>query len=345
MASEDKDQRTEEATPKKKEKLRQEGQMAKSPDIGAAAVLFAAIAALGVFGAQAAMQARAFAERCFRLKDAPLEALEGVLPTVTHSLLPVLVAGFVAAAVAGVVQTKGLFNLELLALKPERLNPIPKLKSVFPSKTTLLELGKQLLKVIILGVVVAQLILSSRADLGVLAFTTPQVSAGLVAGVVTKVFVYGGMVFAALSVLDYYIAVRRHNEESKMSKEDIKDEHKAQEGRPEVKANRRRRARELARNRAVGDVKNATVLVCNPTHVAIALRYDAELTPAPVVLAKGVEEVALEMRAEARSHGIPVVENRPLARTLLKTSKVGQTIPVDLYKAVAEVIAHIMRIR
>lgn len=345
MAEQDKESRTEDATPKKKEKLRREGNFPKSPDVSAAAVLFAALGALAVFASQASQQAQAFAERCFRLEDRPLEAFEGVLPTVIYSLLPILIASFVAAGVAGVVQTRGLFNLELLKIKPERLNPLPKMKSIFPTKTTLVEIGKQLLKILILGAVVVQLILASSGDIGVLTFVSPVVGANLVAGVVTRVFLYGGMAFAALAVLDFYVAIRRHAEESKMSKQDLKDEHHSQEGRPEVKAQRRRRAREVAKQRAVADVQQASVLVCNPTHVAIALRYQAEETPAPIVLAKGVDDTALEMRAEARKHGIPMVENRPLARTLLKTAKLGEAIPVDLYKAVAEVIAHVMRIR
>ena len=130
-----------------------------------------------------------------------------------------------------------------------------------------------------------------------------------------------------------------------MSKKEVSDEHKEQEGDPKIRGKRRARAAKLAKQRAVAEVKNATVLIVNPTHIAIALRYEPGKDGAPLVLAKGQDELALTMRAEARTRRVPIVENRPLARAMFASAKAGRTIPVELYEAVAGVIAHVMRIR
>jgi flagellar biosynthesis protein FlhB len=130
-----------------------------------------------------------------------------------------------------------------------------------------------------------------------------------------------------------------------MSKQELKEEFKQEEQDPGVKRKMRMRARELMNARSAGGVETATVLVTNPTHFAVALRYDPDKDAAPVIVGKAVEDAALAMRTKARKHAIPIVENRPLARSLHKHGKVGKPVPVDMYRAVAEVIAHVMRIR
>jgi flagellar biosynthetic protein FlhB len=148
-----------------------------------------------------------------------------------------------------------------------------------------------------------------------------------------------------LAILDFVLAKRRFDTEHRMSKKEVADEHKDEEGDPKIKAKRRARAAKIARQRAVSEVKNATVLVVNPTHIAIALRYEPGKDAAPLVLAKGADEIALRMREEARARHVPIVEDRPLARAMFATAKAGRPIPVELYEAVARVIAHVMRIR
>jgi flagellar biosynthetic protein FlhB len=130
-----------------------------------------------------------------------------------------------------------------------------------------------------------------------------------------------------------------------MSKQEVRDEHKEQEGRPEIKGRMRRKMQDMTKQRATADVSKATVLVTNPTHYAIALRYEPEHDAAPVVLAKGLDELALQMRSIARKAGVPVIEQRPLARALYADAKVGRPVPVELYRAVAEVIAYVMQIK
>lgn len=347
MAETEKDQRTEEATPHRKEKLREEGKVAKSPDVGSALVLAGAAGTLAAFGGTAAQDVLEMAERCFRLRDAhePISALSATLPVLESAALPVVAASFVLAATAGVVQTKGLFSLSLLAFKPERLDPIPQLAQILPTKKTLVELAKQLLKIAAIGWVVYRVVADSISELVVLPASHAVVGASTVASLAAKVALHGGAALAVVAAFDWWLAHRKFEEDAKMSKQDVKDEHKEQEGRPEVKMRMRQRMRELVGTRAVGDVKDATVLVVNPTHFAVAMRYDMEKDPAPVVLAKGVDDVALEMRKEARKHGVPIIENRPLARALHRDAKVGKTIPAELYQAAAQVIAHVMQLR
>lgn len=310
-------------------------------------MLFGVAGTFAVTGTSASESLVKFSHRLFRLQDTrqPLEAIDAILPVLTTVVLPVLIVTWVLGVASSMVQTRGLFSMTLLAIKPERLNPIPNLKNIFPTKQSMTELGKQLLKISLLGGVVYKVIADHSPEFGMLAAASPEMGAATVGAIAVDVGVYGGATFAVIAAIDYLMARRRFAEEAKMSKQDIKDEHKDQEGRPEVKARRRQRMRELAKVRAVGDVKDATVLVCNPTHIAVALKYEPDEDAAPSVLAKGIDAVALRMRHEARRVGVPIIENRPLARSLNATAKIGQTIPVELYRAVAEVIAHVLRLR
>jgi len=151
--------------------------------------------------------------------------------------------------------------------------------------------------------------------------------------------------FACIAAIDYGLALHKYNEEAKQTKQQQKDEYKQQEGNPAVKRKMRQRARELLAQTKAGDLKSATVLVTNPTHFAIALRYDPEKDAVPIIVGKALDAGALRMRTEARGYRIPIVENRPLARSLHKLGKIGKPIPADMYRAVAEIIAHVMRLK
>lgn len=341
---EDREQRTEEATPKRREKLRKEGKVAKSQDISAAAVIAAVTLAMAVAGPQIATHLLYFSARIFRLGDAdrPLQALASS----TTVLLPVawpLFAAMLAAIAAGAAQAR-VFSFELVAFKPERLNPIPQLKKVLPSKDSLIELLKQLIKLLAIGAVVYSVISDATPRFAVLAANEAGVGAALVGQVAGQLALHGGVAFAVIAALDFFLAQRRFAEESKMSKQELKDERKEDEGDPLVRMRLRRRMMELGRSRGVADVSDATVMVLNPTHVSVALRYKPELDAAPTVISKGIDEVAMQMRAEARKHGIPMIESRKLARALYAEAKVGQPIPVAHYRAVAEIIARVMRL-
>lgn len=347
MSDVDREQQTEEATPQHKEKLRKEGKVVRSPDLSAAVVLIGTTAVFSAIGAGAATDFAAFSMRAFSLQDVgrPFEALSAVLPILMTTVAPPVLLAAVLAAAIGVVQTRGLFSLELLAFKPERLDPLSQLKNILPGKQSLAEIGKQLLKIAVLGFVVYRLVAQIIPEFAVLAASHPDIITATVAAAAGDVAIHGGIAFALIAAFDYWLAHRKFEAESKMTKQNIRDEHKEMEGRPEVKQRQRQRMREGMQRRAAGGLEKATVLITNPTHIAIALRYDAAHDAAPILLAKGTEEQCMKMRAEARTRGIPVVENRPLARALYAKAKIGRQIPPEHYRAVAEVIAHVLRLR
>jgi flagellar biosynthesis protein FlhB len=260
-------------------------------------------------------------------------------------VLPISLASLVAALGAGLLQTRGYVSFAQLGRNIEQLDPIAGLGRAFPGKDTLLEVAKMLLKVFVVGLVVFGVVDAALPRLTLLARLPTMAAIDEVRGVASTLFVRGIGALVVLAILDFVLARRRFDKDARMSKKEVKDEHREQEGDPKIRGKRRARAAKLARQRAVSEVKNATVLVVNPTHIAIALRYEPGKDGAPMVLAKGQDELALTMREEARARRVPIVENRPLARAMYASAKAGRPIPVELYEAVARIIAHVMRIR
>ncbi|MFK7988941.1 MAG: flagellar biosynthesis protein FlhB [Sandaracinaceae bacterium] len=348
MSDVDPDEKTEEATPKKREQMREKGEVAKSPDVAGAATVVAAVGALGAMSTSITTDVTRFAERAFLLRDAhrPLEML-GLGGNLMFSvILPVGAVAAGAAVAATVIQTRGLFALASLMPKPERMDPISGIKKVLPGPQMFVETSKSLLKVGVVGVLVWQVIEGALPRFAVLPSAEPASAAAEVGEIAARLVSWGVGALAALAAVDYGIAWRRFEKQSRMAKHEIKEEHKQAEGDPHLKAKRRARQRELANARAVGDVKTATVIVTNPTHISAALRYNPEMgDAAPMLIAIGVDEVALKMRAEARKHGVPILENKPLARALKANGTLGQPIPLELYEAAARVIAHVMGLR
>jgi flagellar biosynthetic protein FlhB len=342
--AEDQDQRTEEATPRKRQKLHEEGQIPKSQDVGAAAVVMATCAAIGFSFDDIGRALIRFTQRVFRLEDGkqPLHALHALLDVLGPALIP-LVAAAVAAAIAGAAQTR-VFSFSLLAPKPERFNPMPALAQMLPGKQSLIEIAKQLGKLLAIGFIAYRVVADAVPTFATLSGSAALVSARAVGEVAGKLVVRVGAAFVVAAAIDYWLVRHKFLKDAMMSREEVRDEHKQEEGRPEIKQRMRQRMREMSKNRGVADVAKATVLVVNPTHYACALRYLPEKDFAPMLLAKGTDEVALAMRAAARKARVPIVEQRPLARALHE-AKVGRPIPVDLYRAVAEVIAYVMQLR
>ncbi len=342
----DKESKTEEATDKKKDDLREEGKVAQSHDVVSAAAMLGATAALISVTGQLAIEISELAVRAFRLTDHrdPFQAVRASLGALA-GMLPILAVAAISAVVAGVAQTKGMFNIDLALPKLERLDPTSKLMQLLPSKEMATELGKQLLKIGTVGIVMWKLIEGALPTLLVLGSEDSRVAAGTVAAVAAKALVWGAAMFLIVAAVDYYLATHKFQEDTKQTKQEQKEEHEQQEADPHVKRRIRQRGREIIAQAKAGDLKRATVLVTNPTHFAIALRYDPEQDAVPMMVAKAVDDAALRMRKEVRGYGIPIVENRPLARALYKTGKPGKPIPPDMYRAVAEIIAHVMRLK
>ena len=343
--AEDRESQTEEATPRKREKLREEGQVTKSQDVTTLAVVLATCLMLGYSFETMGMAVAVYAQRCFRFVDLhePMAALRGQVYALLPAAYPVFAASFAAVA-AGVAQSR-MFDFSQLAPKAKRLNPLNGIKQILPNKQSFIEITKQVVKLFAVGYIGFRVIADALPLFSTLSNLPPLAAAVTVTHTTTTLVVRVCVAFALVAVVDYYLAHRKFTEDAKMSKQEVRDEHKEQEGRPEIKARMRRQMQDMSKQRTTADVSKATVLVTNPTHYAIALRYEPERDAAPVVLAKGLDELALQMRSIARKAGVPVVEQRPLARALYADAKVGRPVPVDLYRAVAEVIAYVMQIK
>jgi flagellar biosynthetic protein FlhB len=338
---------TEEATPRKLESLREQGQLAKSAELTAVVSLLAGIGVLLLRLGATSAGLRDVAVACFTLRDhaRPMSALAMMGERFASALVPIAFASAIAAVVTGLAQTRGFVSIDQLSRNFEQLDPIAGLGRALPGKDTLQEIGKMLLKVLVVGAVTYAVTRDALPRLVLLARLPILAAIGEVEDVVRVLLERGLGALVVLAILDFVLAKRRFDTEHRMSKKEVADEHKDEEGDPKIKAKRRARAAKIARQRAVSEVKNATVLVVNPTHIAIALRYEPGKDAAPIVLAKGADEIALRMREEARARHVPIVEDRPLARAMFATAKAGRPIPVELYEAVARVIAHVMRIR
>ncbi|MET0283832.1 MAG: EscU/YscU/HrcU family type III secretion system export apparatus switch protein [Polyangiales bacterium] len=346
MSDEDKESKTEEATEHKQEEMREEGKVAQSHDVVSAAAMLGATCTLLVMTGKMAVDVSELAIRTFRLTDHrdPSQAIRATLQAMS-GMLPILGVAAVAAFVAGVAQTKGMFKIDLAMPKLERLDPTSKLMQLLPSKEMATEMGKQLLKIGAVGVVMWKLIAGALPALLVLGQEDTRAAASTVGEVAGKALIWGAAMFVLVAAVDFYLASHKFKEDTKQTKQEQKEEHEQQEADPHVKAAIRRRGREIIAQARAGDLKTATVLVTNPTHFAIALRYDPEKDAVPMMLAKAVDDAAMRMRKDVRKLGVPIIENRPLARALYKVGKPGKPIPPDMYRAVAEIIAQVMRLK
>jgi flagellar biosynthesis protein FlhB len=344
VSSEDKDQRTEDATPRRREKAREEGQIARSQDVAAAATfgLATGVLALTLAGGVRLVARHAVAvfeslgtEPSFDLvRDAGLLTIQVVAP-------PAL-ATFVAALVSGFGQAGMHFSLKPLVPDLNRLDPIKALGRLFFSSNAVVEVLKGFLKIGVIGAIVGEVVW--RQIGGSTAWTVASAGQLLerLADMSLTIGLRAGVVMIGFALIDYLWQRRQYEQNLKMTKHEVKEEHKEAEGSPEVKIRRRMRMRELVRQRRHA-VKEAAVVVVNPTHVAGALGDRPPPDHAPVVVAKGIDEGALRIREEARRHGIPIHHDRRLARQLVRRVPKGKPIPSDLYRAVAAVLAAVLQ--
>jgi flagellar biosynthetic protein FlhB len=347
MAQADK---TEKATPKRREEARQKGQVAKSQDLTGAIILLAGLFTLGVTGPTTAQ----------RLGDGLHDALAaggGHDPVTVNTVGDLLltsgntavaclapVVGVCAATAILVTIAQVGIKPKKKALKPDlkRLNPIPGVKRLV-GKDGLVELVKNLAKVGIVGWVVLSALLPHISDYAAMVGMSPLQLGGAIATLVKSVATRAAFAYLFIGAVDYIYQRRRHEKSLMMEKQEVKEESKGQDLPAEVKSAIRQRQREAARARMMADVPNADVIVTNPTHFSVALKYDG-VSAAPIVIAKGQDLIALrigELAAEAR---VPIVPDPPLARSLHGSVEDGQQIPEELFEAEAPILAYVYRV-
>jgi len=247
-----------------------------------------------------------------------------------------------AALTVSALQARGVLSLEPLKPKWARLDPVTRIPQLWGSRAVV-ELLKSLVKLALVGWVVAWAGRKAALEFGSLAVRSPLALLMGVRDFTVRVLVAAGLAYLVLALADYGWQIWQHEKRLRMSREEIKKELKESEGDQIVRVRRRTMARQLARRRMLLSVSQADVVVTNPTHIAVALKYDPEVADAPVVLAMGERKVAERIKELAREHRVPTVENKPLARALFATARVGFPIPVELFVAVAEILAWVYR--
>lgn len=343
-------ERTLPATPRQRQKARERGQVARSAELSAAAGFLSASAVLAVgarlgvpgFAGWAAGAWAAPAPASLDIHGA-MDLLTGGTWAFARLAGPPLCAAALGTLAVGIAQTGFVLSLRPLAPDLGRLSPLEGLRRVF-SRRALVELAKALVKLGALCALVwapsahlVRSLLSATADPSGVAQLTYQAT--------EAVLVRGGLLLAAVGAADYFYQRYEMDASLRMTREEVRQELRESEGDPALRARRRRRQRELARRRMLVDVRRADVVVANPTHFAVALRYDSRTMSAPVVVAKGVDFMAERIKTVARAADVLIIENPPLARSLHAATKVGQHVPAALYKAVAEVLAYVWRVR
>ena len=343
-------ERTEKATPKRRQRAREEGSVPRSQDFDAALLLWGNFfLLLGLGGATVAALGEQLAHFLAMARPGVLTTggENAILWDVARSLLrllgPFLALNLLLAIAGGILQRGWSLNGKPLVPKFERLNPAQGFQRLFSARS-MVELLKSVLKLLIMGFVAWKAVQPHLPELlGTSHMALPQALALLR---ITLFVLYRNTMLAmlVLAVADFLYQRHTFEESIKMTKQEIKDEMKDQEGNAEVKRQQRSIMMAAARRRMLAAVPKATVVVTNPTHVAIALRYDAE-TAAPVCVAKGLDHLALKIREKAKEHGITILERPELARALYRQVEVDQPIPGDLYQAVAQVIAFVYRLK
>lgn len=352
MAEEqDESQKTEEPTPKKLEESRRKGQVATSREVNHWFIIFGGALLLTMYAPTMLSGIRGTLTKFIAYPhDISVDAgnLQAVLTTLLSDLsvfvlvpMGVLV---VFAIAGGLVQNGPILAPDLIKPKLEKISIMKGIKRLFSARSVM-EFSKGILKVALVGMVAAMVVVPEFGritqipsyhitDLGDFIWT-------LAVRMIIAVF----SVMTVVAGADMFFQKYKHNKEQRMSKQEIKDEHKQSEGDPMIKSRLRQIRMERARQRMMAAVPEATVVITNPTHFAVALKYEHEEMPVPVVVAKGVDAVALRIRGVAEDHDIPIVENPSLAQVLYASAEIDQEVPIEHYKAVAEIIGYVMRLK
>ncbi len=344
-------EKTEKATPKKRADARKKGQVAKSNELPASLILLFCFMTLLMFGGF-------LKDKMFLLMQGTLKdyltteiSMSNVMPLMTDlmaqiliMLAPIFAVTILIGILANYMQVGFLITGEAFKVKFSKLNPIEGAKRMFSLKA-LVEFGKTLLKLILIGYLVYSSLWGEKESLINLAHMPLTDVLAYVARLTVMMGIKIGVALVILSLFDYMYQKYEHEKNLRMSKQDIKDEYKKSEGDPLIKGKIKEKQRRMALARMMQDVPKADVVITNPTHFAVAIQYDNGKMDAPRVVAKGTDFVALKIKEIAKENGVITMENRPLARALHDQVEIGQTIPAELFQAVAEVLAYVYRLK
>ncbi len=344
-------EKTEEATEKRKRDAVQEGNVAKSQDLGSVVILLAGFLMLRAYGANMYSRCADFMRYCFgqilqsnlTLNEALILLNQFIVVTLIITI-PFMLAIMLAAIFSNVIQIGFLFRFDPMTPNFDRMNPVSNIQNMFSWKMVA-ELVKSFLKIFIVAYVPYSTIKEEFPKFIGFIKTNPVYSFGTLLDICYAMAIKIILIFLVLAIADWFFQKWRYDESLKMSKEDIKEEHKQQEGDPHVKQKIRELQRRASARRQMEEVPKATVVVTNPTHIAVALKYIPGETPAPLIVAMGTGLIAQKIKEIAKENNVPIVENKPLAREMFKKANVGDEIPQELWTAVAEILGQIFRER
>ena len=345
--------KTEKATPKKKSDARKKGQVFQSREMSAALVLIIMIVTLKALGSNLYSQITLYMKNAFseyvKLTgqfdlNMVMKLFIEALIVLAKTVLPLLIVAALSAVIIGYAQVGYLFTFETLKVKGNRINPLSGFKRIF-SVRSLVELLKSIIKIVIV-VWVAYSYLKSKTN-EVIALMDADLFS-ILAFIGDATFNVGIKISFAMVILgfaDFLYQKFDYEKNLRMTKQEVKDEYKQTEGNPEIKGKIKQKQRQMSMKRMMQDVPKADVVITNPTHFAVAIKYDLEKATAPFVLAKGQDYIALRIKQIATENKVQLVENKPLARTLYSTVDIGETIPPELYQAVAEILAFVYKLK
>jgi flagellar biosynthesis protein FlhB len=344
-----KDNRSEKPTTRRLRKARDKGQVARSKEVPSAAALLSVLLMLGYFGNNILQTLQVEMKRLLSSR-VPLEITFSYLSNIFGDaavrtavvILPVMLAAMAVSVTSNVLQGGWIFSTEALGFHFERLSFKNGLNKIF-SKNGIVELFKSIVLIIAISFISYRVSAQYTSLYPRLILMDAKKLIYWTSYITYQIFLRVAVLLIVLAIVDYCFQKYRFTEQLKMTKQEVKEEFKELEGDPTTKGRIRRIQRELARKRMMTDVPKADVIITNPTHYAVALSYKMDSMEAPKIVAKGVGFLALKIRELAQMHGIPIVENKPLAQTLYKSVGIGEYIPGNLYRAVAEILAYIYK--
>ncbi|MDO5062396.1 MAG: flagellar biosynthesis protein FlhB [Peptostreptococcaceae bacterium] len=343
------DSKTEKATPKKRRDERKKGHVLMSRDVVIASSLIGVFSALKLLFPFVNQSIGSFMSKYLMLMSTTTKVDAGTAQNITQDFIitfaktafPILLASSGIAIIATMAQTKLLFTTDAIKFKWEKLNPIQGIQRMFALKN-LVELTKNLIKITIMAVVLYQFIVKRLVPITRTMDMALGASIGYMLNTVMSLVYTIAIIFVVISAGDYLYQWWDYERQIKMSKQEVKEEYKQTEGDPQIKGKIKDMQRKMAMSRMMQAVPEADVVIKNPTHFAVALKYDIDKDPAPIVLAKGQDELALRIIKVAEESGVKVLENRPLARSLFAQTEIGYPIPSEHYGEIAEILVKIL---
>lgn len=342
-------EKTEEPTGKKLSDAREKGQVARSQELSTAFVLIAGFWALKVLGVSVYTEITSYCAYIFAHLNQGVETetimrlFLGIMVVLAKTALPIMLVIMCTGLGVNIFQTGMNFSTEPLEFKPEKLNPIEGFGRIF-SKRSLVELLKSLFKIIVIGFFVFLYLKAEILQMPKLIYLDLRAALAFIGTVIFDLAFQVIGVILMMAVFDFAYQKWQFIQDMKMTKQEVKEEFKQMEGDPQIKGKIKQKQRQMAMQRMMREVPKADVIVTNPTHFAVALKYEKGMQ-APIVVAKGQDLVAQKIKSIARDAGVTVVENPPLARALFAAVDIGGSVPPELYKSVAGVLAYVYRLK